>query len=413
MGMAEVLHLPEQPGPQTEDGYTRIANELLDAILFARLGGQQLAVVMAVVRKTYGYNKRSDEIGLSQIHKMTNIDKANLSRTIGQLVDMRVLHRIAGRYAHCLSLNKHYRQWQLDDHLRLSIQQPPVVESTTDGVVESTTEGLSNQQPQKTTPKDNNQKTTPKETLSRSLRERFEIFWAAYPKRKSKATAEKAFAKLNPSEQLFKDLVAGLELAKTSADWVNPKFIPHAATWLNAAGWMDELQTAYADAELAMIRAFNTALGEQTGSIDEAVFVESRAAAIRDFLSFRRDRDPDFWKRYFPWVATEVELPPKVGFDWLISREGFTKVIGGQHSKRAAGGGEATGAWHESTVGVEVKGAELGVAKRDNELPLVYRNRVFKKAGPGLWRDRALKEEGRFGADAVERLRAFFEDGRA
>jgi phage replication O-like protein O len=332
--MAEVIHLPEQPGPRTEDGFTRIANELLDAILFARLTGQQMAVVMAVVRKTYGYNKRSDDIGLSQIQKMTNIDKSNLSRTIAQLVDLRVLNRVDGQYAHCLSLNKHYRQWKVEDHLRLSIQQPPVVDSTTQGVVDSTTEGLSIQQPQKTTPKDNSQKTTPKENLSRSLRDRFDIFWAEYPRKKSKKRAEKAFAKLNPNEQLFNDLMAGLKRAKTSEQWKTPQFIPHASTWLNDGGWMDELQTEYSDAERAVIRAYNEALGEQTGNVDDSVFVEARAGAIRAFVAHRPD-DADFWKRYFPWVRENVDVPPSAGFDWLISPKGFSNVKGGQHNKRS------------------------------------------------------------------------------
>jgi phage replication O-like protein O len=366
MALAEVIHLPEQVGPQTQDGFTRIANELLDALLFARLTGQQLAVVMAVVRKTYGFNKRSDDIGLSQIRKITNIDKSNLSRTIAQLVDLRILHRADGQYAHTLSLNKHYRQWKLESHLQLSNQQPPVVESTTQGVVESTTEGLSNQQPQKTTPKDNNQKTTPKENLSRSLRERFEIFWAAYPKKKSKTTAEKAFAKRNPDEQLFNDLMAGLERAKTSEQWKNPQFIPHAGTWLNAGGWMDEIQTAYTDDELAVIRAFNGALGERIGTVDEAVFVEARAGAIRAFVAHLKN-DAEAWRRYFPAVRDKVDLPPHAGFDYLISPKGFGDVKGRMAIKRNPDGTKASGEWGASASGIKAMAKEMGVAFTDED----------------------------------------------
>ncbi|MFM0256078.1 replication protein [Paraburkholderia sediminicola] len=366
MALAEVIHLPEQVGPQTQDGFTRIANELLDALLFARLTGQQLAVVMAVVRKTYGFNKRSDDIGLSQIRKMTNIDKANLSRTVAQLVDLRILHRADGEYAHTLSLNKHYRQWAVAEHLRLSIQQPPVVENTTSPVVESTTEGLSNQQPQKTTPKDTNQKTTPKENLSPSLRERFDIFWAAYPKKKSKTTAEKAFAKLKPNEQLFNDLMAGLERAKTSGQWVNPQFIPHAATWLNAGGWMDEIQTAYTDAELAVIRAFNKALGERIGAVDEAVFVEPRAGAIRAFMTHLKG-DVDAWARYFPAVRDKVDLPPHAGFDYLISPKGFGDVKGRMAVKRNPDGTRVVGEWDKSASGIRAMAIEMGVPFTDED----------------------------------------------
>jgi phage replication O-like protein O len=418
MGMAEVIQMPEQPrSVQVEDGYTRVAHGILEALALADLGKRHYKVLLVMIRQTYGYNKKSDEVSLTQFETKTGVLKPNVSTTIDELVTMGVLVRTPGTHAHCLSINKAYPLWT--GNAKVDPSKVWGYQNNNLGVIETITGGYQNDNSEvieSITTKDNykrkDQKTTPKENLSRSLRERFEIFWAAYPKRKSKATAEKAFAKLNPSEQLFKDLVAGLERAKTSGQWTNPQFIPHAATWLNAAGWLDEIQTAYADDELAMIRAFNTALGERIGTIDEAVFVESRAAAIRDFLTFRREKDPDFWKRFFPWVATDAELPPKVGFDWLISREGFTKVIGGQHRKReAGGGGEASGAWHETNDGVAAKGAELGVAKRPDELLRVYRDRVFKKAGPGPWRDRALKDEGRFGAEAMERLRAFFEDG--
>jgi len=70
----------------------------------------------------------------------------------------------------------------------------------------------------------------------------FDAFWQAYPKRKSRGQAEKAFAKINPSEQLMQAILAGIERAKTSEQWTRDKgkYIPHPATWLNAKGWEDE-----------------------------------------------------------------------------------------------------------------------------------------------------------------------------
>jgi|GEM_PF-858701 len=72
----------------------------------------------------------------------------------------------------------------------------------------------------------------------------FDQFWAAYPRKKSKGQAEKAWAKLKPDEQLFCAIMAGLERAKTSAEWQKEggQFIPYPATWLNAKGWEDEFK---------------------------------------------------------------------------------------------------------------------------------------------------------------------------
>lgn len=80
-------------------------------------------------------------------------------------------------------------------------------------------------------------------TLAQALRERFEKFWKSYPRKKSKADAEKAWAKINPSEQLVATMLAAIEQAKTSVDWTKERgqFIPYPATWLNKRCWEDEV----------------------------------------------------------------------------------------------------------------------------------------------------------------------------
>jgi len=83
-----------------------------------------------------------------------------------------------------------------------------------------------------------------KQEETKSVTEQFNIFWEAYPKRKSKGQAEKAFTKLNPSGELLKTILASIEWAKESIDWQKDdgKFIPYPATWLNARGWEDEYE---------------------------------------------------------------------------------------------------------------------------------------------------------------------------
>lgn len=83
---------------------------------------------------------------------------------------------------------------------------------------------------------------TRKPFRSRKQQGRFDHFWDKYPKKKSKGQAEKAWAKINPSEQLFTAIMDGLERAKTSNDWLKDggKYIPYPATWLSAKGWEDE-----------------------------------------------------------------------------------------------------------------------------------------------------------------------------
>lgn len=70
----------------------------------------------------------------------------------------------------------------------------------------------------------------------------FDRFWEAYPRKDSKAASLKAFSKIAPDEQLFAQILAGIERAETSEQWCKDdgKFIPHASTWLNQRRWEDE-----------------------------------------------------------------------------------------------------------------------------------------------------------------------------
>ena len=77
---------------------------------------------------------------------------------------------------------------------------------------------------------------------ARCLTDTFETFWKAYPKKKSRGQAEKVWLKINPDEQLLAKMIAIIERAKKSEEWIKEKgkYIPHPATWLNAKGWEDE-----------------------------------------------------------------------------------------------------------------------------------------------------------------------------
>ena len=74
--------------------------------------------------------------------------------------------------------------------------------------------------------------------------ELFDIFWDAYPKKKSKGQAERAFAQLKPDKQLLETMLSSIGRAKQSVDWLKDKgqYIPYPATWLRAKGWEDEIE---------------------------------------------------------------------------------------------------------------------------------------------------------------------------
>lgn len=77
---AEIFNFPVPDVAQKErrvadldDGYTRIANELLEAVMLAGLTQHQLLVFLAVMRKTYGFNKKLDWVSNEQLSELTGI----------------------------------------------------------------------------------------------------------------------------------------------------------------------------------------------------------------------------------------------------------------------------------------------------------------------------------------------------
>jgi len=74
------------------------------------------------------------------------------------------------------------------------------------------------------------------------IAQKFAIFWSAYPKKKDKAKAEKAFKKSKIFNGSFDHVLAKLEEQKNSDDWIKDggKFIPYPTTWLNGKRWEDE-----------------------------------------------------------------------------------------------------------------------------------------------------------------------------
>jgi hypothetical protein len=69
----------------------------------------------------------------------------------------------------------------------------------------------------------------------------FAEFWGAYPRKEARTNAAKAFAKINPSPELFSLMMAALARQKRLPKWVKDEgeYIPHPATWLNGERWKD------------------------------------------------------------------------------------------------------------------------------------------------------------------------------
>ena len=151
----------------------------------------------------------------------------------------------------------------------------------------------------------------------------FAEFWSAYPRKKNKGDAEKAWKTLSPCDELAAQILAAVAFAKLGADWTKDggTFIPYPASWLRAKGWEDAVQAGgYTDEALEVIGSYNAtlaAIGWPDAVIDQ--FSHGRADAIAAFLNLR---SKDGWVgTYFKWMADNLTAKPGYGFDWVIKPE--------------------------------------------------------------------------------------------
>jgi hypothetical protein len=80
---------------------------------------------------------------------------------------------------------------------------------------------------------------------ARSVRDGFDEFWSAYPKKAARQAAVKAWSRIAASVPTA-DIMAGLDRARRSEQWLKDggQFVPHASTWLNGGRWTDDLPVA-------------------------------------------------------------------------------------------------------------------------------------------------------------------------
>lgn len=104
------LEAVERQVADLDDGYTRIANELLEAVMAANLTARQLKVVLAVIRKTYGFGKKFDRITNTQIAMMTGIHHTHVCKAKNEMIAMNII--ISN--GQTIGVNKVISEWNFD-----------------------------------------------------------------------------------------------------------------------------------------------------------------------------------------------------------------------------------------------------------------------------------------------------------
>lgn len=97
--------------PQIENGFTKIANEILEVVARTKLSPTQHSIILVVWRSTYGFNKKEHNLSLSYINDATGRDKRNIQRELKRLEDRKIIKQVIVGNQRMISFNKNHNEW--------------------------------------------------------------------------------------------------------------------------------------------------------------------------------------------------------------------------------------------------------------------------------------------------------------
>ncbi len=108
----------ERKVAELEDGYAKLSNTLLDAYSGADLTKRQFKVLLAILRKTYGWNKTMDRISDSQLSEITKLPVKRCNEAKLELVRMGIIKQQGGMFGP----NKNINEWRTPQNEGISLK---------------------------------------------------------------------------------------------------------------------------------------------------------------------------------------------------------------------------------------------------------------------------------------------------
>lgn len=100
--------------PQKENGYTPIANEILEHMYSFDFTCTEIKILLMIIRFSYGFGRKDAGIAISFFESGLRMNSRTLQREIKKLIDMNVLLVVSearGTIPRTLKLNKNYEEW--------------------------------------------------------------------------------------------------------------------------------------------------------------------------------------------------------------------------------------------------------------------------------------------------------------
>ena len=102
--------------PQIKNGYTRIANELLEAICRLNISGNEMRILLYIIRRTYGFNTSYAEIPLSDISCAVGMRREHIQKALKKLSGKKIIEvrTYGGSKSQTISVIKDYQKWNVE-----------------------------------------------------------------------------------------------------------------------------------------------------------------------------------------------------------------------------------------------------------------------------------------------------------
>jgi len=220
------------------DKFTKISNELLDALAKIRIAGEARQMLDVIIRKTYGFNKKEDKISTSQFIELTGLSRIAIPKARRKLLELNLITVSQKGYSQGLtySIQKDYNKWKpYPKKDTVSQKGYRCIQKRTQVYPKKDTNCI----PKSSTQKKERQYT--KETIQK--KERFNEIYKSYPNRDSKKKAEEHFNASVKAEKDWQDINTALVKYKKHLaieTWLKPK---SASTWFyNWRDWVDYIE---------------------------------------------------------------------------------------------------------------------------------------------------------------------------
>lgn len=130
--------------PQCENGYFKVANELAEAFARSPFNGREFRLLLSILRRTYGFNKKADKISFGQLAEDTGLDRRNVIFVVNSLVSKKTLVAKQNGKNKPLTyqINKDYEAWTFEASVKNDTSSSSVESNTKSSVEFETTSSV-------------------------------------------------------------------------------------------------------------------------------------------------------------------------------------------------------------------------------------------------------------------------------